>query len=286
VPVEKRGLAASGLLDAFKKIWADSWGARLEHILRNAFLALLDQREAILADVLRLLDDRAFRRDVVVRVYSPRIRDFWLREYESYPVHFRAEAVAPIQNKVGAFLAHPILNRILCEGTSSFVLRRMMDQRKILLVNLAKGKIGEDAATLLGALLISSMGVAALSRAEIAESERKDFFVYLDEFQNFTTLSLANMLSELRKYRVGMILTHQYLNQIEPQVRESVLANAGTIISFRLGVSDAEILEKEMYPEFSMRDLVNLPNYSIYLKLMIEGVVSRPFSAETRLPAL
>jgi hypothetical protein len=183
--------------------------------LRNAFLALLDQREAILADVLRLLDDRAFRRDVVVRVYSPRVRDFWLREYESYPVHFRAEAVAPIQNKVGAFLAHPILNRILCEGTSSFVLRRMMDQRKILLVNLAKGKIGEDAATLLGALLISSMGVAALSRAEIAESERKDFFVYLDEFQNFTTLSLANMLSELRKYRVGMILTHQYLNQIE-----------------------------------------------------------------------
>ena len=161
-----------------------------------------------------------------------------------------------------------------------------MDQRKILLVNLAKGKIGEDAATLLGALLISSMGVAALSRAEIAESERKDFFVYLDEFQNFTKLSLANMLSELRKYRVGMILTHQYLNQIEPQVRESVLANAGTIISFRLGVSDAEIFEKEMYPEFSMRDLVNLPNYSIYLSLMIEGVVSRPFSAETRLPAL
>jgi hypothetical protein len=269
-----------------KKIWADSCGPRLEHILRNAFLALRDQREAILADVLRLLDDRAFRRDVVVRVYSPRVRDFWLREYENYPVHFRAEAVAPIQNKVGAFLAHPILNRILCEGTSSFVLRRMMDQRKILLVNLAKGKIGEDAATLLGALLISSMGVAALSRAEIAESERKDFFVYLDEFQNFTKLSLANMLSELRKYRVGMILTHQYLNQIEPQVRESVLANAGTIISFRLGVSDAEILEKEMYPEFSMRDLVNLPNYSIYLKLMIEGVVSRPFSAETRLPAL
>jgi hypothetical protein len=166
-----------------KKIWADSWGARLEHILRNAFLALLDQREAILADVLRLLDDRAFRRDVVVRVYSPRVRDFWFRKYESYPVHFRAEAVAPIQNKVGAFLAHPILNRILCEGTSSFVLRRMMDQRKILLVNLAKGKIGEDAATLLGALLISSMGVAALSRAEIAESERKDFFVYWTSFK-------------------------------------------------------------------------------------------------------
>ena len=151
---------------------------------------------------------------------------------------------------------------------------------------MAKGKIGEDAATLLGALLVSSMGVSALSRAELAEYERKDFFVYLDEFQNFTTLSLANMLSELKKYRVGMILTTQFLNQIEPQVRESVLANAGTIISFRLGVSNAEILEKEMYPEFSMRNLVNLPNYSIYLKLMIEGVVSRPFSAETRLPAL
>lgn len=198
-----------------KKIWADSCGPRLEHILRNAFLALRDQREAILADVLRLLDDRAFRRDVVVRVYSPRVRDFWLREYESYPVHFRAEAVAPIQNKVGAFLAHPILNRILCEGTSSFVLRRMMDQRKILLVNLAKGKIGEDAATLLGALLISGMGVAALRPCRDRRERAERFLRLLDEFQNFTTLSLANMLSELRKYRVGMILTHQYLNQIE-----------------------------------------------------------------------
>jgi len=286
VPVEKRGLAASGLLDAFKKIWADSWGPRLEHILRNAFLALLDQREATLADVLRLLDDRAFRRDVAGRIYNPRVRDFWFREYENYPAHFRTEAIAPIQNKVGAFLAHPVLNRILGEGRSSFDLRRIMDERKILLVNLAKGKIGEDAATLLGALLVSSMGVSALSRAEIAESERKDFIVYLDEFQNFTTLSLANMLSELRKYRVALILTHQYLNQVDLQVRESILANAGTIVSFRLGVSDAEILEKEMYSEFSMRDLVNLPNCSIYLKLMIDGVVSTPFSAETRLPAV
>jgi hypothetical protein len=283
VPVEKRGLAASGLLDAFKKIWADSWGPRLEHILRNAFLALLDQREATLADVLRLLSDGAFRREAAARIYSSQVREFWLREYENYPAHFRTEAIAPIQNKVGAFLAHPVLNRILGGEKSSFDLRRVMDERKILLGNLAKGKIGEDAATLLGALLVASLGVAALSRAEQTESKRRDFFLYLDEFQNFTTLSLANMLSELRKYRVGLILAHQYLSQIEPAVRDAIIGNAGTIISFRLGLADAEILGKEFYPEFSMHDLVSLPNYHVYLKLMIDGVASRSFSAETTL---
>jgi hypothetical protein len=249
--------------------------------LRNAFLALLDQREATLADVLRLLSDRAFRREAAARIYSSQVRDFWLREYENYPAHFRTEAIAPIQNKVGAFLAHPVLNRILTGEKSSFDLRRVMDERKILLVNLAKGKIGEDVATLLGALLVASLGVAALSRAEEKESRREDFFLYLDEFQNFATLSLANMLSELRKYRVGLILAHQYLSQIDPAVRDAIIGNAGTIISFRLGLADAEILGKEFYPEFSMHDLVSLPNFHVYLKLMIDGAVSRSFSAET-----
>lgn len=278
---EKRPLAASGLLEVFKKIWIDSWGPRLEHILRNALLALLDQPQATLADVLRLLSDRDFRRDAMTRVANTQVRDFWLREYESYPARFRVEAIAPIQNKVGAFLANPLLNRILTQTQSTFNLRQAMDGGKILLVNLAKGKIGEDSAGLLGALLVSRIGLAALSRADVSEESRRDFFVYLDEFQNFTTLSLANMLSELRKYRVSLILAHQYLSQLDLQVRDAILGNVGTIISFRLGLADAEILENEFRPEISALDLISLPNYQIYLKLMIEGKVSRGFSGET-----
>jgi len=216
VPPAKRSLAAAGLLEAFQMIWADSWGPRLEHILRHALLALVEQPEATLADILRLLDDRGFRKTVAYRVASPQVRHFWLHEYEGYPARFRAEAVAPIQNKVGAFLADPVLHRILTAPRSGFNLREVMDKSKILVVNLAKGKIGGDAARLLGALLVSRIGLTALSRAEIPEVERRDFYVYLDEFQNFTTRSLANMLSELRKYRVGLTLAHQYLTQLDP----------------------------------------------------------------------
>lgn len=284
VPPEERALAASGLLDVFKKIWNDSWGPRLEHILRNGLLALLDQPEATLADILRLLDDKDFRRTVAGRVCNSQVRDFWLREYESYPSRFRAEAIAPIQNKVGAFLANPVLNRILTQRKSSFDLRRVMDEGKFLLVNLAKGKIGEDSAALFGALLVTSIGLAALSRSELPERDRLNFYVYLDEFQGFATVSLANMLSELRKYHVGLILSHQHLSQIDPQVKDAILGNAGTIISFRLGIPDAEILAKEFSPVFSYEDIINLPNFHIYLKLMIDGVVSRPFSGVTLRP--
>src|SRR5215471_6494507 len=283
VAPEKRSLAASGLLDAFKKIWADSWGPRLEHILRNAFLALLDQPEATLADVLRLLDDLTFRREICSRVYNSQVRDFWLREYENYPIRLRAEAIAPIQNKVGAFLTDPVLNRILTQKRSDFDLRHVMDEGKILLINLAKGKIGADASSLLGALLVTQIGLAGLSRADVPEETRRDFYLYLDEFQNLATLSLANMLSELRKYRVNMVLSHQYLSQLDPQVKDAILGNTGTIISFRLGLTDAEMLAGEFYPFFSARELINLPNYHIYLRLMIDGVVSQPFSAGTLL---
>jgi hypothetical protein len=281
VPLAKRALAASGLLEVFKKIWNDSWGPRLEHILRNALLALMDQPAATLADVLRLLDDDAFRRNAATRMTNARVRDFWLREYENYPFRFRAEAIAPIQNKVGAFLANPVLHGIVTQPKSAFDLRQVMDKGKILLVNLAKGKIGEDAAALLGSLLVSRIGLTALSRADIPEAHRRDFFLYLDEFPTFTTLALANMLSELRKYRVSLILAHQFLSQLDEQVRDAVLGNVGTIIAFRLGLADAEILEKEFFPELRAHDLVSLPNHHIYLKMMIDGAVSRPFSAAT-----
>jgi type IV secretory pathway TraG/TraD family ATPase VirD4 len=190
------------------------------------------------------------------------------------------EAIAPIQNKVGAFLTNPILRNIVTQTKSAFDLRRVMHEGKILLVNLAKGRIGEDVAALLGAMLVSRIGLAALSRTDVEEESRKDFFVYLDEFQSFTTLSLANMLSELRKYRVGLILAHQYLSQLDPQVRDAILGNVGTMIAFRLGLADAEILESEFRPEISAMDLIGLPNYHIYLKLMVDGMASRPFSAK------
>ncbi len=281
VPPEKRPLAASGILEVFKKIWADSWGPRMEHILRNALLALLDQPQATLADILRLMDDMSFRRLAASRVHNAQVRGFWLREYESYPARFRAEAIAPIQNKVGAFLTNPILSAIITQPKSDFDLRQIMDGGRILLVNLAKGKIGEDVAALLGALLVSRIGLAGLSRADVPEAERRDFYVYLDEFQSFTTLSLANMLSELRKYHVSLILAHQYLSQLDEQVRDAILGNAGSIICFRVGPADAEILGREFYPEFTSGDLSRLPNHNIYLKLMVDGAVTAPFSAET-----
>jgi len=186
VPPARRSLAASGMLEAFKKLWPDSWGPRLEHILRNALLTLLDQPQATLADVLRLLDDRDFRKHAAGRVRSAQVRAFWLREYEGYPARFQAEAIAPVQNKVGAFLSDPVLNAILTQPKSSFDLRQVMDEGRILLVNLAKGRLGEDSAALLGALLVSRMGFAALSRTDVSEQRRRDFFVYLDEFPTFT----------------------------------------------------------------------------------------------------
>jgi type IV secretory pathway TraG/TraD family ATPase VirD4 len=277
----QRPLAASQLLEVFKKLWSEFWGPRTEHILRNALLTLLDQPEATLPDILRLLDEAAFRKRVAERVANSQVRHFWLHEYESYTKRFRLEAIAPLQNKVGAFLANPLLQQILTQPRSSFAMREVIDSGKILLVNLAKGRIGEDTAALLGALLVTKIGLAALSRADTPEGERKDFYLYLDEFQTFTTLSLATMLSELRKYRTGLILAHQYLSQLEPQVHDAILGNVGTIVSFRLGASDAQILEKEFYPEFSALDLTNLPNYHIYVKLMVEGTVTAPFSGQT-----
>ncbi len=281
VPPLKRSLVAAGLLEVFKKIWSDSWGVRMEHILRNVLLTLLDQPEATLADILRLLDEDAFRRTAVSRVTNAQVRRFWLQEYANYNWRYRADAAAPIQNKVGAFLADPILNRILTQPKSSFNLRRAMDEGKILLVNLAKGKIGEDPAALLGAMLVSQIGFAGLSRAEIPEQERRDFYLYLDEFQTFTTLSLANMLSELRKYRVNLILANQYLSQLDREIEDAILGNAGTLITFRLGPRDAEFLAKEFSAQFKASDLMNLANYNIYVRLMIDGAVSPPFSATT-----
>src|SRR2546426_2181995 len=276
-----RPLVASGLISVFKKIWAEFWGPRMEYVLRNTLLALLEFPGSTLLDVPRMLDDATFRGHVLAVVQNAQVRRFWLREYQSYPARFRAEAIAPIQNKVGEFLVNPILRRIVGQPKSAFDLRQMMDEGKILLVNLAKGKIGEDTAALLGAMLVTKIGLAALSRADVPEGDRRDFYLYADEFPTFTNSGFAGMLFEMRKYRLGLVLAHQYLSQLDETVRDAILGNVGSVISFRIGLTDALLLEKEFYPELHAIDFVSLPNYEIYLKLMIDGVVSKPFSAVT-----
>jgi hypothetical protein len=281
ISVEKRPLACSGLIQVFKHLWSDSWGPRLEYILRNCLLSLLDFPNANLADILRILSDKSFRDEVIPFIQSQQIKDFWLNEYNHYSERLKAEAISPIQNKVGAFLSHPLLRKILTNPEKTLSLRKIMDEGKILLVNLAKGSIGEDVSNLLGSLLISRFDLAALSRANLAENERKDYTLYLDEFHNFTTNSIVLRLSELRKYRLSLVLAHQYLTQLEPTIKDAILGNVGTIIVFRIGASDAETLVPEFQPNFSITDFTNLPNYHIYLKLMIDGKISQPFSAMT-----
>jgi type IV secretion system coupling TraD/TrwB family protein len=274
-------LAASGLLEVFKKIWADAWGVRMEHILRNALYALLEQKEATLSDISRLFRDRTYRKEVAASLKNEPVRLFWEQEFERYSFAYRSDGVASIQNKIGAFLADPLMRRILTEPKEPISVRRIMDEGKVLLINLGKGRIGEDSSSLLGGLLVTTVGLAAYSRADAPAAERRDFFLYVDEFQNFTTLAVANMLSELRKYRVGMTMAHQYLHQLEPDIRHAVLGNAGTLISFRLGAEDAGYISREFEERFDAKDLLNLPNRNIYLRLMIDGQPSRPFSGAT-----
>ena len=212
------------------------------------------------------------------------VRRFWLDEFEKYPDRQRAEAVAPIQNKLGALLTDPRLNRVLVAPEQPISFRSLMDSGGVLIVNLAKGRLGEDSANVLGSMLVATIGLAALSRAELPVAERRPFFLYVDEFQTFTTLAFANLMPELRKYGVGLTLAHQYLHQLDDDVRHSVLGNAGTLVSFRLGPEDASVMAREMQPTFDVLDLLNLPNHHFYLKLMIDGTPSRPFSARTLPP--
>ncbi len=252
-----RPLVASDLISVFKKIWADSWGPRTEYILRNILLALLELPDSTLLDVPRLLDDPAFRRYTLAHIRNPQVRYFWSQEYANYPARFRAEAIAPIQNKVGEFLVNPILRRIVGQPKSAFDLRHVMDEGRVLVVNLAKGKIGEDTAALLGAMLVTKIGFAALSRSGVPESDRRDFFLYVDEFPSFTTESFAGMLSEMRKYRVGLVLAHQYLEQLDDKIRNAILGNAGTIIMFPSSAQDARCLKSEL-GSYEVEDLTDL----------------------------
>ena len=281
-----RPLVASGILEIFQKLYdGRSWGVRMEHIFRNVLLSLLDQPEADFSHIMKILLDRGYRSRTIRHIENPEVVAFWKDEYEKYPYILRANAIAPIQNKVGAFMANPVVKRFLIDPEIELSFRQVMDDRRVLLVNQSRGRIGHDAAHLLGGLIITALGLAAFSRADVQETAREHFHVFVDEFQNFTTLSLVNMLSELRKYRVSMTLANQYLHQLEKDIAEAVLGNAGTLISFRTGPSDAGLISRELLSKFEGEDVMRLRNYDIYLKLMIAGSPSKPFSATTIKPS-
>jgi CxxC-x17-CxxC domain-containing protein len=289
VDVEYRHLIASGLVGVFKKIWADSWGPRLEYILRNAILALLEYPGSTLLGVTRMLVDKNYRERVIDKVTDPVVKSFWVDEFTKWNDRVLQEVISPIQNKVGQFLSSALIRNIVGQTKSAFNIRELMDEGKVLIMNLSKGRIGEDNSALLGAMMITKIQLAAMARVDVPESQRKDFYLYVDEFQNFATDSFANILSEARKYHLNLIIAHQYIGQLmtdtSTRVRDAVFGNVGTICAFRVGAEDAEFLEKEFEPVFTAQDLVNLPNRHIYIKLMIDGIAGNAFSAVTLPPA-
>jgi CxxC-x17-CxxC domain-containing protein len=281
-----RHLVSSGLMGVFKKIWPDVWSARMEYILNNAILALLEYPESTLLGINRILSDADFRKKVIDKVNDPVVKAFWVNEYSRYSKQYESEATAAIQNKIGQFISNPLIRNIIGQVKSTIDIRKIMDEGKIFIINISKGRIGEDNSKLLGSLVITKLQLAAMSRVDIPENQRKDFYLYVDEFQNFATSSFVTILSEARKYRLSLILGHQYISQMEEPVSDAVFGNIGTIVSFRIGADDADFLEKEFAPEFNANDLVNLPKYNSYVKLMIDGITSKPFSAETLNPSV
>ena len=284
-----RHLVASGLVGVFKKIWgAEAWSGRMEYILNNTILALLEYPGSTLLGINRMMSVKEYRKEVVSKITDPIVKSFWVDEFAKYADKFATEATAAIQNKVGQFSSNNVIRNILGQPQSKINIRKIMDEGKIMIVNVSKGKIGEDASRLIGAFLITKIQLAAMSRVDIPESERKDFFLYVDEFQNFATESFTNILSEARKYHLSLVMAHQYIKQMEEHVMDAVFGNVGTIVSFRVGAEDAELLEKWLQPDFMMNDIVHLGKRSMYLRLMISGISSRGFSASTldRFPKL
>jgi CxxC-x17-CxxC domain-containing protein len=285
---EHKHLVASGMMGVFKKIWPDVWSPRMEHILNYTILALLDYPGSTMLGINRMLADKQFRSKVLNRVKDPIVKSFWVNEFSKWNERYMGEAIAPIQNKVGQFIATPIIRNIISQAKSTIRMRDIMDNGKILIVNLSKGRIGEEAMQLLGGMIVTKLQLAAMERVDIPEKDRKDFYLYVDEFQNFATESFANILSEARKYRLNLIMAHQYISQLihegNTYMRDSIFGNVGTIISFRIGAEDAEIIAKEFEPIVFTYDLVNLPKYQVYLKLMIDGVAGDAFSATTLPP--
>ncbi len=287
VGYDKRHLVVSGLMSAFKKLWVDAWSARMEYILSNTLLALLEYEGATLLDVNTMYTNKAFRKKVVDNVKDPVVKRFWVEEFANFTDRFAAEATPAIQNKVGQFTSNPLIRNIIGQPKSSFDIRKLMDERKIFIINLSKGRVGEVNANLLGSMLVTKIYLAAMSRADVTAATLTtlpNFYFYVDEFQNFANESFADILSEARKYKLNLLIAHQYVEQMEEEVRNAVFGNVGTTVAFRVGPFDAETLETIFQPTFMQTDLVNLGFAQIYLTLMIDGVGSPPFSATTLPP--
>ena len=287
VGFDKRHLVVSGLLAAFRKIWVDAWSARMEYILSNTLLALLEYEGSTLLDVNRMLVNKAFRKKVIDNITDPIVKSFWAEEFANYTDRYTQDATPAIQNKVGQFTSNPLIRNIVGQPKSSFDIRKIMDEKKILIMNLSKGKVGEVNANLLGSMLTTKIYLAAMSRADVPAPVLQalpSFYFYVDEFQSFANQSFADILSEARKYKLNLIIAHQYIEQMEEEVRDAVFGNVGTTVAFRVGPFDAEVLETIFQPVFMATDLVNLGFAQIYLTLMIDGVGSPPFSATTLPP--
>ncbi|MFA6397221.1 MAG: type IV secretion system DNA-binding domain-containing protein [Candidatus Paceibacterota bacterium] len=287
VGADKRYLVASGLMSSFKKIWVDAWSARMEYILNNILLALLEYPEATLLGVNRMLSDKDYRKQVVENVSDPSVKSFWVDEFAKYGDRYMQEAGAAIQNKIGQFTSNALIRNIIGQPKSSFNIREIMDEKKILIMNLSKGRVGEQNASLLGGMLITKIYLAAMSRADVSNEVLQhlpNFYFYVDEFQSFTSDSFADILSEARKYKLNLNIAHQYISQMSEVVRDAVFGNVGTTIAFRVGPLDAEFLEKIFLPTFTQEDIVNLGFAQIYLTMMIDGIGSKPFSAVTLPP--
>jgi len=284
VGYDKRHLVVSGLMATFKKIWEDAWSARMEYILTNTLLALLEYPDATLLGVNRMYTDKLYRQKVIDNVKDPVVKDFWTKEFANYGDRYTQEATPAIQNKVGQFTGNPLIRNIISQPKSSFDIRTMMDEKKILIINLSKGLVGETNMRLLGSMLTTRIFLAAMSRASESAGDLKklpNFYFYVDEFQNFANETFAEILSEARKYKLNLLIAHQYIEQMEEEVRDAVFGNVGTTVVFRVGPFDAEVLETIFMPKFTKEDVVTLDRRQIYLSLMIDGVGSAPFSAVT-----
>lgn len=284
VGYDKRHLVVSGLMATFKKIWEDAWSARMEYILTNTLLALLEYPDATLLGVNRMYTDKLYRQKVIDNVKDPVVKDFWTKEFANYGDRYTQEATPAIQNKVGQFTGNPLIRNIIGQPKSSFDIRTMMDEGKILIINLSKGLVGETNMRLLGSMLTTRIFLAAMSRADLSADKLKrlpHFYFYVDEFQNFANETFAEILSEARKYRLNLVIAHQYIEQMEEEVRDAVFGNVGTTVVFRVGPFDAEVLETLFIPSFTKEDIVTLDKRQVYMTLMIDGVGSAPFSAVT-----
>ena len=278
---QHRDLVSSGIVAIFGKLYADSWGPRLEYILRNTVMTLLELPEATLADALRLLSDKRWRDKQLEKVHDEVLYNFWKYEFDMYTDKLRTEAISPIQNKIGQFVSSRMIRNIIGSTKSTIDLQSIMDQGKILILNLSQGKLGEDNAALLGAMIITQIQLAAMNRAYTKEEDRRDFFLYVDEFQNFATSSFIKILSEARKYRLALTLTNQYIEQLTEEIQRAVFGNVGTLISFVMGSRDAEMFSKEYASMYTPADLVNLGKHEIVLKLCIDNMTSTPFPGKT-----